>query len=223
MFTPFDPEEDPRNLALLDSVAARYAVTSAALAGWPDPHPGDVRPLEEEYSRCLDPARFRVLAARAQAWVEVLTAAGLAVVREVDARVVDGGSADGFDRAVHLLPSRPGAVPLAFAYRSIDGVADAVVAVAPGDPATVSLRLPQCGCDACDDGSDALLRELDDQVLAVVSGAFIRVTTRKGVVVASGSGWAAAGPFGADEVERLLSDARRGRGRHDVVRGPAWW
>ncbi len=212
-----------RGSALLEAVAARYAVTAAELSSWPNPHPGDTRPREEEYSRCLDPGRYLVVAARARAWVEVLTEAGLAVAREDEGPVHGESAADEFERTVRLAPVRPGAVPLAFAYRSIDAVPDAVVAVAPGDPATVSIRLPQCGCDACDQGSEALLDEFDDHVLAVVSGAFTRVSTRKGSVVATGSGWTASGRFGADQVERLLSDARQGRRKHDVVIGGPWW
>lgn len=35
------------------------------------------------------------------------------------------------------------------------------------------LTVPGCGCDACDDGSDFLLREIDDTIGHVVGGPFV--------------------------------------------------
>lgn len=34
--------------------------------------------------------------------------------------------------------------------------------------------VPDCGCDACDSGSDDLLEVMDREVLGVVSGAFVQ-------------------------------------------------
>ncbi|WP_340562299.1 DUF6226 family protein [Streptomyces sp. GSL17-111] len=64
--------------ALLAAVADRFAVTGAATPPWPDPHPERTAPREEEYARCSAPERYRILAARAEAWTQALTAAGLA-------------------------------------------------------------------------------------------------------------------------------------------------
>ena len=64
-------------------VESAFAVTGRGLARWPDPHP-DRSPLEEEYSRVSDPAKWRLVGARADAWCRALVETGLA----------DGGSVD---------------------------------------------------------------------------------------------------------------------------------
>jgi len=61
---------------LIREVEAAFAETGAATPGWPHPHPGDVRPAEEEYSRESDPAKYRILGARVQAWSRALVATG---------------------------------------------------------------------------------------------------------------------------------------------------
>ena len=89
---------------------------------------------------------------------------------------------------------------------------------------------PDCGCDACDFGSDDLLEEIDDSVLDVVSGLFtyrwrgdrrlrlsrsstsynfdVRRRWRRGV-----------SPVDRDEFERELLDATDG---WDEISGTSW-
>ena len=59
-------------------VARRYAALD--LPTWPGPHPDGAPPREEEYSRVTDPQRYRIAAARARVWAEVLAEAGAVVV-----------------------------------------------------------------------------------------------------------------------------------------------
>ena len=67
---------------LLAAVDVAFAVTGRGLTPWPDPHP-DRSPLDEEYSRLLDPAKWRIIGARAEAWLVALVDSALAVVERV--------------------------------------------------------------------------------------------------------------------------------------------
>ena len=58
-------------------VARRYAALD--LPAWPAPHPDGAPPREEEYSRVTEPQRYRIAAARARVWAEVLAEVGAAV------------------------------------------------------------------------------------------------------------------------------------------------
>jgi len=50
------------------------------------------------------------------------------------------------------------------------GAVDAGVSLGVGDPAVLVLAAPDCGCDACDSGSQDALDELDEYMLSVVTG-----------------------------------------------------
>ena len=64
---------------LLAAVDDTFRQTSAGLSPWPDPHP-DRSPPVDAYSRLTNPARWRILGARTNAWLSTLADAGLAVV-----------------------------------------------------------------------------------------------------------------------------------------------
>src|SRR5215207_4819510 len=64
---------------LLAAVDDTFRQTSAGLSPWPDPHP-DRSPPVDAYSRLTDPARWRILGARTDAWLSALAGAGLAVI-----------------------------------------------------------------------------------------------------------------------------------------------
>lgn len=211
---------------LCGAVAEAFAKTGARTPPWQDPHAERQEPIEEEYSRCLDPGKYRIVGTRADAWVHALTGLGLAVADEVGDRVAPWRDGPGTDlhRAILLRPVRARAVPLLLGFHDLQGAPNAVVVIGAGEPAVLVVSLPECGCDACDDGSDRLLEELDRHVLAVVSGELVHVTTRQGTVFTTGSGWSAQGRFaGAPAIEALLREAAEGRSRHFVVRGDPWW
>ncbi|BCN59062.1 hypothetical protein RE9427_24320 [Prescottella equi] len=70
-----------------------------------------------------------------------------------------------------LEPTANGAVPLLLTtHTPVDSDHICTVTVAAGDPAVRMAEIPDCGCDACDRGSAALLEELDRWVLAIVDG-----------------------------------------------------
>ncbi|GAA1290894.1 DUF1990 domain-containing protein [Brachybacterium alimentarium] len=181
-------------IALLDDVEAAFAVTGADTPGWEDPHlgtDGERRDSHDgEYSRCLDPGKYRILWARAKAWTQVLIARGWADGVEImdGARVswVLEPLADRY-RTTVLRPRRPGAQPLVLARTAPDDAAgstdltagdaevpDLVVGI--GEPAVVA-QDTDCLCDACDAGSRELLEELDRTILSIIDGSFEAVVT----------------------------------------------
>ncbi|WP_205470877.1 DUF6226 family protein [Nocardioides sp. SYSU D00038] len=205
-------------LDLRPDVAARFVVTGADTPGWPDPHPTiEDEPTEEEYSRLLDPGKYRILRSRLQAWLDVLAAHG--AVR------LEPGAAG----AEWWRPTAAHALPVRLRWSDLDGVEDAVVEIAVGEPPVVVLQLPECGCDACDDGSEQLLRDLDDLLDEVVSGRFAHVTTGTGGRIWStgSAGWSAVGDLPEDDEgwpdgDLLLDRARVGTSEHVVVHGAPW-
>ena len=192
---------------LKPQVDAAFAVTGAGTPGWPDPHP-DRRPGEEEYSRCLDPAKYRILGARVEAWQEVLVRRGLMTTLEADG-------------AVWWRPTRVGALPLRVSRLPVDRVADAGVTIAAGDPARVLESVPDCGCDACDSGSANDLAVLDGLIAVVLAGGVVRVAHGGHVVRRTLDGWSASGLPDRDLPRRWLGgDVPDGA---DVVQGEPWF
>jgi hypothetical protein len=155
------------------------AATGRDLRPWPDPHPDHGAPAEEEYSRLLDPGKYLIVAARVEAWAHAVTDLGLAVRSDPDpAEIVWEASTrtpgpHAPTRAIRLTPRAPEAWPLVLCLGAIGGVPDAALVVGVGDPTRPVTQLPDCGCDACDSGSDDLLEELDEWLIDVVTGSLV--------------------------------------------------
>lgn len=214
---------------MLAAVDDAFRVTGAATPGWRDPHLGTLEPAQDEYSRCVDPGKYRIVGARADAWAEALTRLRLAVAErpEDPVGVWRELPASAPTRAVRLRPHAPGGVSLVFGYRALHDAADALVQVGAGEPAVALSEWPDCGCDACDNGSQNLLEALDEQVATVVDGSLVHVTLPRGRAMTIGSGWS-AGISGRvrlrrTNIERLFADARAGRSEYPSVVGGAWW
>ena len=170
-------------------VARRYA--GLDLPDWPAPHPDGAPPREEEYSRVTDPPRYRIAAARARVWAEVLAEAG-AVVAPDPVRGIpldEAGRADlavPVDRALRVAPPAgvDGASPWWLLETDVpqddDGGVLPVLRVAVGAPGQVHAVLPDCGCDACDPGSDELLEAVDQAAVRAV-GAGVSLRGRHGL------------------------------------------
>jgi hypothetical protein len=207
-----------------DAVARAFAVTGAGTAPWPDPHP-DRNPPEEQYSRLSDPAKYRIVTARADAWVAAVTELELADAEEVtepDAAWRTKPPVP-LSRAVRLRPHRPGAASLLLGYDdALGGVPDTGLVVGLGDPAAQLTMIPDCGCDACDSGSEYLLDELDRIVRGAVSGDLVHVTTPSGSAFGTRDGWSAQGFPRRTDVGALLDEARAGRSPHPTVGGVPW-
>lgn len=156
--------------SLRAAVESRFVATGADTPGWPDPHEGR-EPADDEYSRCSDPERYEILRARMRAWIDVLVEQGLARVEDLGEADLPAGDLTGrFEAAMHLIPEREGARSLLVVYRHVDGLfVELGVARRSGHWRRLD-SIPFCGCDACDDGSDFYLEEVDDAVLGVVAG-----------------------------------------------------
>ncbi|GAB49109.1 DUF6226 family protein [Mobilicoccus pelagius] len=202
---PSTPTEDD----LLARVVRIHAADDPV--SWPPPRSFDDMPREEEYSRVTDPARYRVLRTRARAWARVLADVPGLAVEPLEPGESDGGGLPVVEAwrvnctrertaVMHLLVHDAPDATLA----AEDMTPHVVLAVRarPGDvPASdtgeaVDVALvPDCGCDACDGGSEDLLEALDRQVLDVVTGPVVALrhpdwsalVTRSSEGVSSGS------------------------------------
>ena len=214
------------------AVDAAFGQGEAGALAWADPH-ADREPDADEYSRCLDPGKYRILTARAHAWTRALTDLGLATAEAVDLLPSGDTWRDGPPsgaaptRAHRLRPHQHGAIPLVLSFRGFDGLDDNLVTLSAGHPAVPLTTVPACGCDACDDGSEHFLTELDDHVVDVVTGDLVHVSTPRLTAIGSSRGWEADTvgdeDDGAARIDRLLEEARAGRSPHRVVRGARWW
>ncbi|MFT4264190.1 MAG: DUF6226 family protein [Nocardioides sp.] len=193
----------------------------------PPPPPGPIRTLiasrsRSEYSRCLDPGKYQILAARVDAWVDVLTARGMAHAEEVPASTWAGvRRADRPERMLRVTPRAPGAVRLLVAPNVVDGGPFGIeVGVETEADGTVLIDLlPGCGCDACDDGSAPLLEMLDERILAVLSGGVTHARSGSSSATRNRDGWRAGGDADPDA---WLDPAREVPGVTRWI-GPAWW
>ncbi|MEZ5230533.1 MAG: DUF6226 family protein [Acidimicrobiales bacterium] len=122
-------------------------------------------------------------------------------------------------RADCALPVVAGGLPLVLARSRIESVDDAGVTIGVGSPAVVHRWIPDCGCDACDSGSQGALDELDEQVLAVVTGRFRRLRREdRTITVVSGQICQSAGLSGLTDPTTVLADPTG----WEELDGPSW-
>ena len=154
---------------LRERVAAVYAATDRP--SWPNPHPDGRDASEEEYSRVTDPDRYRVVLDRARVWLDVLVDELGAVVAPASGSGPPSGmpTTDSPDPLFsrRVLVSVPGVVPLSLVRGS--GSPPSLV-LAAGDGSWTLDQVPDCGCDACDFGSETLLEAVDDAISDFVEG-----------------------------------------------------
>ena len=161
---------------LLAEVNDAFVVTSAGLSPWPRPRGPDESPREEEYSRCLDPAKYRYVGTRMDAWATVLVGRGLATVTDVAVaeaeRVWPHSRHPRVSALTVLTPVKTGALKLFSARTWLEDVLDACLLL--GVRGLVFDEFLDCYCDACDWGSDGLVELVDDSVRNIVSGRCLR-------------------------------------------------
>ena len=196
-----------------------FAVVGRPFAPWPDPNPGR-SPSDDAYSRLTNPARYLILGARVDAWAAALSAYGLAdVTPDRGATWVDDEPRATVHRTDRIVPRAPGALSLLVRRTNLGDVPGAGIVLGVGDPVELLGWFPDCGCDACDSGSDADVEHLDAYIRGVVSGRFRRL--RKGsqaITVVDPPGWMARGLRRFDRVDVILSRPRR----WTEVTGPPW-
>jgi hypothetical protein len=177
-------------------------------------------PLEEEYSRLLDPGKWRIVGARADAWLIALVDTGLAVVeRNASVRWRDKPRSV-ISRTDRVVPVASGALPLVVARSRLGDVDDAGVTLGRGDPAVCIDWFPDCGCDACDSGSQNELDYLDQHMGVIVSGAFRPLSGGNRTITVFGEHeWQASGSFNRGEVESIIAEPPR---RWDELAGAPW-
>lgn len=193
---------------LIARVHTAFSITGKGSSSWPDPHPHR-NPRDEEYSRVSDPSKWRIIGERADAWLVALVETGLASVDTTTP--IPWRRSPGTDllRSALIVPHAPTALPLIIARSRIGTVDDAGVTLGVGVPAVCIGWIPDCGCDACDSGSQDVLDELDSLILRVVSGESWRVWfsgAREIVVVGDEGAMQTSGVFGSGEVQSLLDD-----------------
>lgn len=171
----------------LGELQARVATSYDRLGmpSWPNPHPGAASPRDEEYSRVTEPERYRIVHARARAWADTLCGLpGVEVETLASAPLDDEGHLGRFDRGVRLTSPRAGTLPLLLLEHDVPlpghEVSLAAIHISVAQPDVIVEMLPDCGCDACDGGSDDLLRTIDETIGHVVGGPFVALR---------GNGW----------------------------------
>ncbi|MCE1180651.1 MAG: DUF6226 family protein [Micrococcales bacterium] len=216
---------------LLSDVERAFDGLARDLPRWEDPHadpsaPGGRRDsYPEEYSRCEQPEKYRVVGARLDAWAQVLGERGLARVEALaagapDPWLVRPDWAPDSAAASVIAPLREDAVPITLLHTAVGDMPDTGRLVLFGHPGVLLAMLPDCGCDACDDGSQSLIDHVDAVMVSALSGA----TT----VVAKGNDTATATLDGSSWGGRLVEDdcwrARTGKVRRGAVAvfGEAW-
>ncbi len=132
------------------------------MPSWANPHPDGAQPLDEEYSRVTEPARYAIVHARARAWAEHLG-------QQPGVRVEPIAPGENFDRGTKIASARAGTLPLLLLEQDTE---HAVLRVAFARPELEVAVLPDCGCDACDWGSEDLLTAVDDKIAMIVGGPF---------------------------------------------------
>lgn len=203
---------------LLAAVDEAFESTGALTPGWPDPHP-DRKPLDEEYSRVSDQGKYRILHARVAAWAQVLADRGLAVTTEISkgSWLGDVRGSDHVSGVQQVLPARPGGAMLLVATTLVDGSPFGIdIALAAGETPVLVASAPDCGCDACDSGSDDLLTTVDEWVLTIARGGVLHARGPGGSATRRFDGWeASGGSFDAwlDESAPAPAGVVRWRGR----------
>jgi hypothetical protein len=154
----------------------------------------------------IDPAKWRIVGARADAWIIALVDTGLAEVeRNADVHWVPPTPI--VSRVERVMPRVSGGLPLIVARTARETVEDAGVAIAVGEPAVIVTGIPDCGCDACDSGSQDVLDELDEYMFSVVSGAFRRLWSGSREITVIGHDRSqASGHFKRGEINPIVID-----------------
>ena len=172
-------------------VEERWA--AADRPSWPAPREPMEPPRDEEYSRVTDPDRYRVVVERARLWAQVLGELPGVSVEPLGQGEIPVRAGDPpllpmvYQCGLRVTSDRPGTLSLLLLERDAAG---AVLHICVADPGVELTAQPECGCDACDDGSAHLLEQIDEHVLIAVGGP---------LALLRGAGWYATWHPGGEE------------------------
>jgi hypothetical protein len=198
-----------------------FLTTNRDATLWPDPYPDRSAVPEEAYSRLTNPAKWRILGNRTEAWSIALAQFELATI-EPDANITWlAQPGPGIIRAERVVPIVAGALELVIAHSRIGDVSDAGVVLGVGDPTECINWFPDCGCDACDSGSENELDHLDNHLLGIVTGTFRRLTDGERVItVINHDRWTATNFF--DSAGTQVEDALANPHGWTELTGQSW-
>jgi hypothetical protein len=204
---------------LQEQVAVSY--DRLGMPSWPNPHPGMASPREEEYSRVTEPERYGIVHARARVWADRLgDVPGVEAETLAPAPLDDEGHLGRFDRGVRLTSPRPGTLPLLLLERDVrwSGLEAslAVLHISVVQPEVALAMLPDCGCDACDLGSDDLLHAIDQTIGAVVGGPFVALRGKGWHALWHPDGGSSGGTGRGPDHAQVMELCRRLAGGEDV-------
>jgi hypothetical protein len=204
---------------LREQVAVSYG--RLGMPAWPNPHPGMASPREEEYSRITEPERYGIVHARARVWADRLgDVPGVEAETLASAPLDDEGHLGRFDRGVRLTSPRPGTLPLLLLER--DGrlpdleASLAVPHISVVWPQIAVQMVPDCGCDACDLGSDDLLYVIDETIGNVIGGPFVALLGKGWHALWHPGGGSSGGTGRGPDHARVMELCRRLAGGEDV-------
>ncbi len=191
-------------------VDALFDALPAELAHWPDPHPNR-SPHDDEYSRVTNPERWRIVSARADAWVGALTHLDLATVTanpafgwaETSTARIEGV---GITRTELVVPRAAGALALTVAHTGSQAMPDTNVILGVGIPARLHLE-PDCYCDACDSGSQDALDVVDEHITDVITGAYRNLVKGSKSITIGEHGQRGSGVSGR-ELDQVLANPK---------------
>ena len=169
---------------LIEAVERAFERSSGDLPSWLDPHP-DRQPDDSEYSRVTNAERYRIVGARADAWAAAVIQLGLAVTHD---RVdwAEPPQTD-FRRPFIIVPNVVAALPVVIARHRLGDCDDAGLTLGLGSPALPVAFLPDCGCDACDSGSQDLIDVVDQYFHAIITGRYRRLSKGDQVIEVVGN------------------------------------
>lgn len=154
-------------------------------------------------------------------WAEVLGhLPGIAAAPLAPAALDSEGRLGMFDRGLCLTSPRADTLPLLLLERDAPLFGQegslAVLHVIVVAPKVCVAMLPDCGCDACDSGSDDLLSSIDEVIGHVVAGPFVVLRGHRWDAQWSPDGGRSAGAGSGPDHTRMMELCRRLAGGEDV-------
>lgn len=153
------------------ALAVAFERTARGIAPWDDPYPPPDRIVrDDEYSRVTNPGKWRIVGARVDAWLDVVVAEGVASVDRDVSLEWEEPARTVLTRTDLVTPVVPDGLPLVVGRSRIEDIDDAGITLGVANPAVFVHAIPDCGCDACDSGSAAVIEEVDTWVGGIVRG-----------------------------------------------------